>query len=171
MLSFQLSKGILLEDSGILLPWNAQLKHLRKTGTPNVQRERGRTTLYWNDRRFLGGLSGSIEAAFDLAPSSDESEADPNDGKRLRFVSFDLDSEPKETPRQQYLRIKRRLTRSLGKPSRAGEDPAWNLPLAEWNLARVLLVWMVFERFGEYCVGEVWRKPLPKWREEEAEAR
>jgi hypothetical protein len=162
---FQLAKGILLEDSDTLLPWGAALADLRKAGKPDVFRERGATTLAWKDRRFLGGLAGAVEAEFNrtAAPRGEE---DPNDGGRLRVVNFYVDPEPREWPRRQYLRVKRRLSRSLGKPSRAGEDPTMDLPIAEWDLARVLVVWMVFERFGEYCVGEIWRKPLPRWRGE-----
>jgi hypothetical protein len=163
---FRLAEGILLEDSDTLLPWDAPLGDLRKTGKPDVQRARGRTTLFWNDRRFLGGLAGGIEAGFNLKPAPDEGDEDPNDGKRLRLVDFYPDPAPKETPRRQFVRVQRRLTRSLGKPSRAGEDPVMRLPIAEWDLADVLVVWMVFERSGEYCVGEVWRKPLPRWRRE-----
>jgi hypothetical protein len=54
----------------------------------------------------------------------------------------------------------------LGKPSYdgKGEPPFDNLPFTEWDLTDVLVVLMVFERFGEYCIGEVWHKPLPDWR-------
>jgi hypothetical protein len=162
---FQLAKGILLEDSDVLLPWGAPLPDLRKTGRPDLYRERGVTTLSWKDRRFLGGLAGAVEAEFNRTPAP-EGEEDPNDEGRLRVVNFYIDPEPRETPRRQHLRVQKRLSRSLGKPSRAGEDPTMHLPIAEWDLARVLVVWMVFERFGEYCVGEIWQKPLPRRRTE-----
>ncbi len=44
-----------------------------------------------------------------------------------------------------------------------GEAPFSNLPCTEWDLEAAFVVLKVFERFGEYCVGEIWYKPLPAW--------
>ncbi len=162
MLPHQLEDGIFLEDTGTLLPWNTQLDHLKKIGSPEVRIESDRAVLHWRKRRWLDGLECTISAKF--YHDSETRSNTQTTAQGLRLVNYHVHSPSEENARESYVRIKDALVQRLGKPTADYEDYEHGLPLAEWDFEQVLVVLMIFERFGEYLVGEVWRKPLPKWR-------
>jgi hypothetical protein len=163
---FQLDRGILLEDIGILLPWNTPGRKLRKLGRPLVSRSKDRVTLCWNDHLVFGGLRCQVQANFRRAfltwpgmPVTDSS---------LAIVYLNFANSININPRSQFDDLKKQLIKTLGMPSFEGNlDPPFNLPSAQWDSDMALIELYVNERFGEYCVGQVWRKPLPPvWRPE-----
>ena len=159
-----LSKGIFLEDINTLLPWNTPIDELRNIANPVVEESSDRIRLFWNDHVIFDGIRSQIQAVFyrNRGDISDH----PNANDKLRIVSLSFYDIDELDPRELHERLKAEFTRAFGTPSfdGSGEVPFSDLPFTEWNLIDALVVLMVFERFGEYCVGEVWHKPLPAWR-------
>jgi hypothetical protein len=164
-LPYRLSDGIFFEDTGILLPWNASLKDLRKIGKPKIRKEADKTHLYWQEEHlWLDGLRAYFNTTFfdskyaiGLARSEHI-----NQNLSMGLINFST-SDGAKSPRLEFERVKAHLMRTLGQPTFFAEDYKFGLPLVEWHIQEILLVFMVFERFGEYCVGEVWHNP-PAWR-------
>ena len=157
---FQLDHGILLEDIGILLPWGAPGRKLRKSGRPLVLRQEDRMTLCWNDHLVFGGLRCQVQADFRRAllilPGMLVADS------LLAMVYLNFPNSITINPREQFGDLKKQLIKTLGMPSFEGElDPPFNLPSAQWDFDGTLIELYVNERFGEYCVGQVWHKPLP----------
>jgi len=159
-----LNLGIFLEDVNTLLPWGASKDELRNISNPVLQESKDRIRLYWNEHKIFSGIKSQVEVAFyknrtDLLDH-------PNANDNLNFVSLNFYNTNNLDSREQYKRLKTDFVRALGTPTfdSTEEAPFSDLPFTEWDLADVLVVLMVFERFGEYCIGEVWRKPLPARR-------
>jgi hypothetical protein len=159
-----LESGILLEDINILLPWGISKDELQYIAKPVLQESRDRICLYWNGHLILGDIKTQIEAVFYRGRS--DLRDHPNANGDLHMVSLNFKNIEKLDPRKQHDHLKTQFIHALGKPSfdDAGETAISNLPFTEWDLADVLVVLMVFERFGEYCTGEIRHKPLPAWR-------
>jgi hypothetical protein len=162
--SLQLDRGILLEDTETLLPWGAPLRKLRRLGKPRVGRLTDRVRLFWNDHVLFGGLRCQVEATF-WRNQPDSSKTSNKDGC-IDFVFLNFPNSISLNPRLQHADLKAQLTRALGLPTFDGNDdyPFSDLPFTEWNLDTALVELAVVERFGKYCIGEVWHKPLPYWR-------
>lgn len=164
-LPHRLSEGIFFEDAGILLPWNASLKDLRKIGKPKIQKEADKVHLYWQEEHpWLDGLRAHFNTtlhdskyAIGLAKSEHI-----NQNLSMELINFST-SDGAKLPRQEFERVKAHITGVFGQPTFYAEDYKYGLPLAEWHVQEILIVFMVFERFGEYCIGEVWHNP-PAWR-------
>ncbi len=156
-----LDQGIYLEDINTLIPWGASIDQLSKIANPVLQKSKDRIQLFWNDHIILGGIRTQIEATFymdrTVLPHC-------NENGRLNVVSLNFYNTDNLDPREHYKRLKTDFIRTLGVPTFEGTASFSYLPFAEWDLPKVLVVLMVFERFGEYCTGKVWRKPLPGWR-------
>ena len=160
----RLDSGLFLEDEKVLLPWSSSLEELKSLSSPTiVSHSKTVIELFWYDRKFLNSLIGTVSAKFDL---SVDHELQLNSIEGLKGIDLSLQQKSFD-PRAEYQRIHTRLTNLFGEPSEDHEDYQFGLPLAEWDLEEVLVVHMVFERFGEYCVTEIWRKPLPAWRVKE----
>lgn len=159
-----LDLGILVEDIDILLPWGASKDELRNIANPVLQESSDRLRLYWNDHIVFGGIRSQVEAVFyrNRADLLDH----PNANDKLNIVSLNFYPDSNLKPREQHELLKKDFIKALGKPSfdDIGEAPFFGLPFTEWDLPDALVVLMVFERFGEYCLGEIWHKPLPDWR-------
>ena len=164
MNSLQLERGILLEDIAILLPWGASPRSLRRLGKQQVGRLTDRVRLFWTGHILLGGLKCQVEATFWKNQPASSKISNMNDCLELVFLNFPASISI--NPRVQHTDLKAQLTRVLGWPTfdGNGEYPDSDLPSTEWNLEAALIVLNVVERFGEYCVGEIWHKPLPTWR-------
>lgn len=162
-----LATGLLLEDLNIKIPWGASVEQLRHIANPHVHELSDRIVLAWNNHVIFSGLKCQVTATFlkerktELLPYYH-----PNTDGRLSLLSLNFRPSPNQSPREQHRSIKEHLIRVLGYPSYDGHGdvPFSDLPFTEWDLADALIVLMVFERFGEYCKGEIWRKPLPAWR-------
>lgn len=161
MVPYRLEEGIWFENIDTLLPWNARLEDLKQIGSPEVRIEPDRTVLHWRKQRWLDGLDCTISATFYHNSATHLSH---NSRNGLQLVNYHLYLPSEEKTRETYVRIKEALARRLGKPTADYAAYRYGLPLAEWDFEHVLVVLMVFERFGEYLVGEVWHKPLPQWR-------
>ncbi|NPA26491.1 MAG: hypothetical protein GXO36_02670 [Chloroflexi bacterium] len=163
-MTHNLSLGIYLEDIGELLPWGTPLGELYNIANPIVQKGRDVIRLYWNNHSILGGIKSQIEASFYM--NRPDLLDFPNAKGTLEMVSLNFYNSEQIHARQQHQQLKDKFIRALGKPSfdGMGEAPFSDLPYTEWDLDDVLVVLKVFERFGEYCVGKIWHKPLPAWR-------
>lgn len=158
-----LDQGIFLEDIDTLIPWGASANNLRKIARPRVDVQRSSIRLNWMKHKILGGIQVGIEAMLSEDPMLRSKTVNDHG---LKLVSLGFYNPEMLDPRQEHQDLKARLSAQLGKPTYdgTGSEPDSGLPFTEWDLAEVLVVLMVFERFGEYCVGEIWRKPLPAWR-------
>ena len=159
---FQLDRGILLEDIRILLPWDTPEKKLRKLGKPLISKlNKDRVTLCWNDHLVFGGLKCQVQADFQKA--SLFSPRPPVIDSFLTMVYLNFPNSINIHPRSQFNDLKKQLIKTFGRPSFEGNlDPPFDLPSAQWDFDSALIELYVNERFGEYCVGQVWRKPLPR---------
>ncbi len=164
-LPYKLSEGIFLENTGVLIPWNASLMDLKKIGKPKIQKDADSLTLYWQkEHLWLGGLTTYFNTTFfdskyALRLSNDKY---TNHNLSLEFINFSTPDAGK-SPRTEFERVKEHITNRLGQATADYKDKNLGLPLVEWHIQGILIVFMVFERFGEYCVGEVWHNP-PSWR-------
>jgi len=164
-LPHRLSEGIFFEDTGILLPWKKSLKDLRKIGKPKIRKETDKVHLYWQEEHlWLDGLRSNFNTTFfdsnyaiDLAKNEHI-----NQNLSMELINFST-SDGAKSPRQEFERVKTHMIGVFGQPTFYSDDYKFGLPLAEWHIQEILLAFMVFERFGEYCVGEVWHNP-PSWR-------
>lgn len=159
-----LSRGIFLEDVNTLLPWDTPKDGLSNIANPIQEESSDRFRLYWNEHILFGGIKAQIEAVF--YKENKNAPDHPNASGRLHVVDLNFYNIEKLNPREQYEHLKAGVMQSIGVPSseRKAETGAFERPLAEWDLPDALVVLMVFERFGEYCVGEIWHKPLPAYR-------
>lgn len=151
-------EGVWLEDSSELLPWDASIEQLKRIGNPNAY---GRTLVRWSGRKCFDGLSCSLEASFDSIPDKYSVNT-----TKLRHVTISFDSLEHESQFQLYERVLKKLILLFGNPKDFTHE-SWNqmkLPFVEWDMDDVLLVHMVFERFGPIAVTELWHQPIPDWR-------
>ena len=153
-----LGLGIFLEDIDILIPWNTSINELRIIANPVFQEGKDRVRVFWNDHVVLGGIQSQVEAVF--YKNSAKFPDHPNSGGQLNKVFLNFYNFEKIDSREQHKRLKAHMTNTLGLPSSdgKGETPFSDLPFTEWDLNEIFVVLKVFERFGEYCVGEVRRK-------------
>ena len=79
----------------------------------------------------------------------------------LRDLYFSVDRLDGESVKDQHDRVMHALDQLFGFP--ASVSFVYGRPCADWSFGQVLVCYMVFERFGDYCVGEVWFDP-PAWR-------
>jgi len=56
-MAYNIDKGILLEKSGVTLPWKVSFDELTKLGHSVSKHEYGRTYLTWKNEQILGGLN------------------------------------------------------------------------------------------------------------------
>lgn len=159
-----LSLGIYLEDINILLPWGTPKDVLHNIANPVLQESEDRIRFYWKEHTIFGGITSHVEAAFYINRS--DLLDHPNANGRLNIVSLNFSNTDKFDSREQHERLKIGFIHALGKPTfdGSGETTFSDLPFTEWDLTDVLVVLKVFEHFGEYCIGEIWRKPLPARR-------
>ena len=162
-----LASGLLLEDANVEIPWGASVEELRRIANPLVQEHSDRIALFWNDHSIFGGIRCQVTATFFKKNRKNLPLDYPNTDGRLSLVSLNFSGHRNQNPREQHRSLKEHLIRVIGEPSfdGHGDAPFSDLPFTEWNLVDNLIVLFVFERFGEYCTGEVWRKPLPIWRQ------
>jgi hypothetical protein len=137
---FRLSEGLFLERSGVLLPWDAELRDLRGMGAP---RSAG-PYLLWEGERFLGGLAGSVSVHMGVP--------DP--------LVFFLQCVPPGPARDVYPDMRSTLEERFGSPHSAEVDEQlWapeGYPWVQWCWGDVGLSLRIQERFGEalvVCVG------------------
>jgi len=164
-LPFRLSEGVLLEDVGLLIPWNSTLKDLKKLASPKTRKESDKFHLHWNKtHHWLSGLECYFNTTFFDSKYSVKlaNDAQTNQNLSLDFMNFSTPDSGK-TPRTEFERVKEHISRVLGRPTANYENYKFGLPLVEWHIQEILIVFMVFERFGEYCLGEIWHNP-PDWR-------
>jgi hypothetical protein len=159
-----LRHGIFLEDIGTLLPWDTPKEDLCNIANPIQQESGDRFVLYWNGHILCGGIKTRVEAIF--CKGNKNAHDDPNAHGKLHLVELNFSDIDDLDPRGQYERLKASFLQVIGAPSfeLGVQNGSWERPLAEWDLPDALVVLMVFERLGEYCVGEVWHKPLPDYR-------
>lgn len=159
-----LSCGIFLEDVNTLLPWDAPKDELCNIANPIREESNDRFRLYWNEHILFGGIKTQVEAIFYKENKNVPNH--PNAKGRLHIVELNFYNTEKLNPREQYERLKTGFIQAIDMPSfeRKAETGPFEQPFAEWDLQDVLVVLMVFEHFGEYCVGEIWHKPLPAYR-------
>ncbi|MBT3336676.1 MAG: hypothetical protein HN855_16570 [Anaerolineae bacterium] len=159
-----LNRGILLEGVDVLLPWDTPKDKLQNIGNPILQESSDRFQLYWNEHIVFGGIKTQVKAVFykSIKNSADH----PNANGKLHIVNLNFYPIEELKPREQYEHLKTDFIQILGTPSpeRKIETKPFDQPFTEWELPSALVVLMVFERFGEHCVGEIWHKPLPAWR-------
>ena len=156
--------GIFLEDIDTVLPWGSEIRELLNIADPVLQESKDRVRLFWNDHLIFGGIRSQVEAVFyrDRPDLHDY----PNANGNLHIVTLNFDDIDKLEPREKYEQLKIGFIQALGMPSfeRKVEMTSFERPLTEWDSKHALVVLMLFERFGEYCIGEIWHKPLPASR-------
>ena len=160
---FRLSDGIYIENKNILIPWNSKVEKLEKTDSPKKSQSEDRISLGWQkDYTWLGGLQSSFHTIFYFSSGAGKVNIISEGLRMMEFYTKGGGT----SPRTEYPKVKEYICDVLGKPTKE-ESPDYThykLPIVEWDLDDVFFVYMIFERFGEYCVGEVWHKPIPSWR-------
>lgn len=132
-----LERGIFLESSGILLPWDAPWAVLKTIGRPDVRYKSGPGNVYaskygeltWRNRTFLGGLKGAVSAEINTCG---------NLRKTFTDALIGISGHGQSLPAYRFLR--RHLAKVLGKPSRVDTKSDWH-PIYTWRIGktRVLL--------------------------------
>jgi hypothetical protein len=140
---FRLSEGLVLERSGVLLPWDAEDDDLRRLGSPLP----GGPWLVWRYESVLGGLVADIRVFLSL-PRPHTFFLDPN------FASLPVSA------REVYPDMVSELEERFGPPHASTVDEQlWepeNYPWIRWLWKDVTLSLRIQERFGEsiaLCVG------------------
>ncbi|MCL6526696.1 MAG: hypothetical protein K6T57_07390 [Thermaceae bacterium] len=152
-----LEQGLYLEQHHILLPWYTSHRAARMLlGLEDARPDKD--TLTWNGMRCLGGLSCAISGRF----VCDETHDAPKPS--LRLIEFALQRVPGEALEELYGRVKAHLSQQLGPPTLEYDGNEGHLrAFAEWDGEEVMVMWKVVVQGGqEDCLGEIWRKPLPK---------
>jgi hypothetical protein len=134
----QLDVGILLEDSGVVIPWGAPTEELARLEFPSVLRGEASIHLTWSERRCFGGLRADVKAIRIFGP--------PNPSAyHLHLPEFhfaclethDLADEPNiELP---FKRIFKHLENELGTPSWSYPKYESRLPSIYWEYAALTI--------------------------------
>src|SRR5574341_1193106 len=115
MNSFQLDKGLWLEDSHVLLPWDARGEELRRIGQPIVSEQSDRLLLVWKECTCLGGLRCQVEAHLYYSQQRNEF----NSVRALKQLTLTPLDAREEGVRSQYDNAKQHLIERLGEPTTA----------------------------------------------------
>lgn len=109
ILPFSLDKGIYMEDSGVLLAWNASLHDLSLLASPETMEQPGRRiALAWKNRRWMGGMAVTISTVM---------------GRKELFRNADILPSPGRRADEQFADAAQALTAHLGKETRRTERP------------------------------------------------
>jgi len=150
----QLSIGILLQNNNTLLPWHSPFDSLRSIANPVEHITSDRRVLVWKNCSIFDGVNCQIEAVF---RNKSIDVLNTNSNGKLNFVSLYFDNPEDVPPRELFVKVFLHFIEIIGKPSDMGENRTQfvELPYAKWNFWFGELVLMVFDRFGEYCVGHI----------------
>lgn len=154
----RLAGGLLIESPGITLPWYADTRSVR--GLLGLEDHRlDKETHVWKGLTCLNGLESDLYLRFIREESGDG----PTGPRQLRFIEFRTAHTAGGSVEQRYRRGKAHLKSLFGEPGLEydGQEGALR-SFCEWETDEVLVVWKIVKGDAEDCVGELWRKPLPK---------
>lgn len=160
----RLAGGLLIENQGLTLPWYADTSTARGLlGLEDHQLDK--ETHVWKGLACLNGLESDLSFESDLSlkfirEESSEGQAGP---RQLRFIEFRTAHTEALPVEQRYRRVKAHLKSLFGEPGLEydGQEGALR-SFCEWETDEVLVVWKIVKGDAEDCVGELWRKPLPR---------
>lgn len=155
-LLFMLERGIFLESSGTLLPWDTPWQVLKTIGRPTVRYKSGpgcpyvskQGELTWRNRSFLGGLRGDVIA--DVSSSF-------NRQKTFTDAVIGISGHGMSLPAYRFLR--KHLTRTLGKPTSVDRSD-WN-PVYTWRVGKTRVVLRIIDfhvLFVSLTIGRAGRR-------------
>lgn len=135
---YRLSEGLLLEESGNLLPWFRSLQQITNKGGNPLPEKGKRSQLFWEAEKVFGGLNVSIQA---MERGSGIFFLDLRHGRKF------------ECAKEEYEADLEILKGKFGEPTDAGDDEGY--PWARWRWGDVCLNLALAERFMDYVALSV----------------
>ena len=141
---YRLSEGLVLEDSGSLLPWFSSLEQITGKGGKPLPEKGKRTRLFWEAEAVFGGMKVSIQAM----------------ERGLGIFFLDLKSGEKfESARLEYEAVLQILKAKFGDPVEKGDDD-YGYPWVRWRWGEVCLNLALAERFMDYVALSVSKRVI-----------
>lgn len=131
-----LQKGLLLEDSDLLLPWGTLESELAAIGKPTIHASGGVRTFSWPEARVLRGLSATVTAK-NTRP------------RGLRDLELYI-AGPTEPPAETFARTSSHLRSLFGPPTQGYEEVKDHTRRETWIMPPITITHAIAERFGNY---------------------
>jgi len=136
---YRLSEGLVLEESGSLLPWFRSLEQLAGKGGKPLPEKGKHTQLFWETDAVFGGMNVSVQAM----------------ERGLGIFFLDLKNGEKfESAKLEYEAVLQILKAKFGEPAEAGSDD-YGYPWVRWRWGEVCVNLALAERFMDYVALSV----------------